>query len=420
MEYTGVTDGNLRFRAEIPVLYFQNGRYIPEIRIKEKTSGQEFIYHKPEDPHTHMTVGKAGFIRMHSRFMINESSYKYAIRDFQKIQKFLPHSLEGLYSSGFCSDEYLSMEELSLQIWSSSEADKLAIKMYYSIDGREFNERNDFIIADDSRNGKLLYDGVEYHCLNSENPPLAEYSIRVNAGINDILGQLSYEMGSTHDLRYYVTVSSGDFEVRFPETGYVETYFKVVDSPLGADCQASLLPIDLLVWDAVIKEKKVYFKWITAHESNNEFFEIERSYDAVNWNSKEKIPGKGNSNDVNHYYYVDNLPLPGISYYRLKQTDFDGVNKFSKTKIIRNFDNDIIFYPNPVSVFLHYSVVDPGNNYFIQIFTSSGQLVESHTVPEFALYENKINLQNLEKGIYILKYINMQNFHSRVIRLVKL
>ena len=420
MEFAGDAKGYLRFKAEIPVLYFRSGRYFTEIRIKDKISGEEFIYNNSEDSRISLTIGMAGFIRMHSIFIINDNSFKYAISDFQKIQKFLPEYLEGRYSTGFCSDEYLTLDEITMQIWNTAEPDELDIAMHYSIDGAEFNHKADFTITDDSRNGNILYDGAEYEFIDEENSSFTEYSIIVNAAIDDILGQLSYEAESVHDIRFYIIVSSGGEESRYPESGYIELNFKVANSPTGADCQASLLPIDLLTWDVVLKEKIVYLKWITAHEVNNDYFEIEKSSDAINWISIEKIPGKGNSNSVNHYFSSDNYPLPGFNYYRLKQTDFDGGNKFSKTKMIRNSENEIMLYPNPVSSYLYYSVVDPGKNYYIEIFNSQGQLVESHTVPEFSAYKNKIDLRHLDKGIYILKYINLQNFQSRVMRLVKL
>jgi hypothetical protein len=41
------------------------------------------------------------------------------------------------------------------------------------------------------------------------------------------------------------------------------------------------------------------------------------------------VDGAGNSNQTLHYQFIDKYPLPGITYYRLKQTDFDGSYEYS-------------------------------------------------------------------------------------------
>ncbi|NTW33943.1 MAG: hypothetical protein HGB12_15230 [Bacteroidetes bacterium] len=91
----------------------------------------------------------------------------------------------------------------------------------------------------------------------------------------------------------------------------------------------TLLPVELLEFNANAVCGEIELDWITASETNNDFFTIERSVDAVTFSIVGYMNGAGNSNEIIRYSYTDKNPIPGISYYRLKQTDFDGKFTFS-------------------------------------------------------------------------------------------
>jgi|GEM_PF-1629582 hypothetical protein len=84
------------------------------------------------------------------------------------------------------------------------------------------------------------------------------------------------------------------------------------------------LPVDLLAFTAHSTAHNVILHWATATETNNDFFTLERSSDGRNFMHLAYLKGSGFSNRVLHYSYIDNQPISGISYYRLKQTDYDG------------------------------------------------------------------------------------------------
>ena len=96
----------------------------------------------------------------------------------------------------------------------------------------------------------------------------------------------------------------------------------------------STLPIELLRFTAVAKDTYVQIDWLTATEINNDYFNVERSADGLNFNSMSKINGAGNSTEVLSYSSVDERPLDGISYYRLKQTDYDGETSYSNIEAV--------------------------------------------------------------------------------------
>ncbi|MEK7225642.1 MAG: hypothetical protein AAB221_08160, partial [Bacteroidota bacterium] len=96
----------------------------------------------------------------------------------------------------------------------------------------------------------------------------------------------------------------------------------------------------------------------TVSEINNDYFTVQRSRDMENFENIATVKGSGNSNTPINYSSTDNNPLEGISYYRLKQTDFDGTVTYSnavpvtisktKTSTGKSLSiNNIIVYPNP-------------------------------------------------------------------------
>lgn len=95
---------------------------------------------------------------------------------------------------------------------------------------------------------------------------------------------------------------------------------------LASASSANPLPIKLVDFTASIvrEETAVLLDWQTESEVNNDFFTIERSSDGYNWLAIHKASGAGSSNSLLRYEHLDENPLSGISYYRLKQTDFDG------------------------------------------------------------------------------------------------
>ena len=84
------------------------------------------------------------------------------------------------------------------------------------------------------------------------------------------------------------------------------------------------LPIELISFNADCHNNTVLLSWATASEINNAYFTIQRSMDGITFSDLVFINGKGNSNTLSNYSYLDKNPLNGLTYYRLKQTDFNG------------------------------------------------------------------------------------------------
>lgn len=85
-----------------------------------------------------------------------------------------------------------------------------------------------------------------------------------------------------------------------------------------------VLPVELLSFTAESEGKEVELKWTTASEKNNDYFLVERSENGISFTEIAKVDGSGNLSSKRNYTTHDSEPLEGISYYRLKQVDFNG------------------------------------------------------------------------------------------------
>lgn len=110
------------------------------------------------------------------------------------------------------------------------------------------------------------------------------------------------------------------------------------------------MPIELLHFDATVVDEQVELRWQTASEIDNDYFTIERSKDAQEWEVVTHVDGAGNSTQPLAYATVDNNPFTGVSYYRLKQTDFDGTFTYSSIRAVTiGASFALTVYPNPVT-----------------------------------------------------------------------
>jgi hypothetical protein len=108
-------------------------------------------------------------------------------------------------------------------------------------------------------------------------------------------------------------------QVGFSKCGAITTDTGVIFNNLECITSISLpsilLPTDLVSFSAVTNNYHVELGWQTASEVNNDFFNIERSTDAINFISIFKINGGRNSSQILNYSMIEDTPLNGRSYY---------------------------------------------------------------------------------------------------------
>jgi len=92
---------------------------------------------------------------------------------------------------------------------------------------------------------------------------------------------------------------------------------------------SSTLPIELISFSARATENFCELDWVTASETNNDYFTIERSATGEEFEAVAKVKGAGTTTTLENYEYRDMQPHEGLSYYRLRQTDYDGTSTVS-------------------------------------------------------------------------------------------
>ena len=117
------------------------------------------------------------------------------------------------------------------------------------------------------------------------------------------------------------------------------------------DVPPPTLPIELRSFTLEQRLYEIELSWSTVWELNNNFFTLERSVDGDEFEAMVDILGAGTTGQQQNYSYTDYQPISGRSYYRLKQTDFDG--QFSYSQVLSaNFQPKQAYlriYPNPSS-----------------------------------------------------------------------
>ncbi len=120
---------------------------------------------------------------------------------------------------------------------------------------------------------------------------------------------------------------------------------------IGADETGSVLPIELISFNAMCKNGSVLLTWTTASETNNNYFTIERSRNGKDFESIAYVTGAGNSKRLNKYTFNDDASMSGNLYYRLKQTDYNGHFSYSNSVyLIDNCEESEISNPEIISV----------------------------------------------------------------------
>jgi hypothetical protein len=172
------------------------------------------------------------------------------------------------------------------------------------------------------------------------------------------------------------------------------------------DCGNEVFPVEILGFTAEKVDAGIMLDWVTVTEINNDYFQIQRSYDADVFEAIGQVKGAGNSNSVLTYQFLDNTYTSNKIFYRLKQYDFDGSFTYSNIVEITFEESDMIkmnVFPNPASEMVN--VVVPGmkgGTYHVVVHDMSGRLVHKDLLnPVTGTME--LNVSNWANGIYIVQ-----------------
>ncbi len=184
-------------------------------------------------------------------------------------------------------------------------------------------------------NGSISKNGA---FVNSKNPDFAnqmgididELEVGTGYGILPNAKEIELEFGTEAD-RYLPGVFAFTVKLASPESGP--------------------LPVKLISFSAVLKDKVSYLTWNTENELNNKYFDVERSEDGIHFKKIGLVNGQGTTSIAQFYQFNDSLnTTASVIYYRLKIVDLDGNYSYSKIVPLRMtgiLNDHISIYPNP-------------------------------------------------------------------------
>lgn len=197
------------------------------------------------------------------------------------------------------------------------------------------------------------------------------------------------------------STSSGSIKegtVTAPVSSFSNTIYTV-----GSISTLNPLPVKLFDFRAVQQASAVELSWKTASETNNAYFEVERSSDGKVWYSIGMRKAAGNhETDIHMYTFTDVNPLNGVQLYRLKQTDLDGAAEYSASvQVLFGLGTKASVYPQPVSGTLQIVSADGAELELVSIYNAMGQVVLSLT--GIHAESCSLDMSGLATGIYHLE-----------------
>lgn len=185
----------------------------------------------------------------------------------------------------------------------------------------------------------------------------------------------------------------------------------------------NMLPVTLTSFHATCANEKGSFSsivWNTASESNSSHFVVEKSRDGINWGFVGEKQAAGQSNSDISYYFIDENPFNGISYYRLRQVDYEGKEWIYGPISVRcegQIESDISIYPNPnngkFTIEISNSKAD--DNATLQLSDLTGKIIASERISlNKGTTQFFIDYPSLASGTYFVNLIGENSVLKRL------
>ncbi|MBN2728043.1 MAG: T9SS type A sorting domain-containing protein [Bacteroidales bacterium] len=252
---------------------------------------------------------------------------------------------------------------------------------------------------------------------NTLGPPVrcsfAAYSSPGKTGLSTSSGDLSEDVSGDQFVAELDVVAGEAYFIMINEWNKLNPNSYSLDWTLtnGAAFDCTILPVGFLDLIAKPSGENVNISWRTASEVNNDYFNVERSYNGDIFEAIATIDGSGNSNEIKRYTYLDENPGEDVIFYRIKQTDFDGAFSYSKVvsvNMLENMDDLLQIYPNPATDAISIDADASLLYNFYRIYNVAGEVIESGVIDQ---YHKEINTSEYAEGMY---YLTLGGEHKEV------
>lgn len=207
-----------------------------------------------------------------------------------------------------------------------------------------------------------------------------------------------------------INVQAGEMYLMYIDNWYRTGLAFTLDwdtGPGAASLACTILPVELFNLKADARRQAVDVTWSTASERNIAYHEVQRSADGQHFVPIGRVDAIGYSQQRVDYGYVDQDPLNGANYYRLRSVETNGTQEFSDAVPVyfsTHFPDALAIYPNPATtlVQVRYTSTDSAPIQW-RIVDAGGRLVKSGSAVGAAGREQlDIPLTGIEQGCYVL------------------
>lgn len=180
----------------------------------------------------------------------------------------------------------------------------------------------------------------------------------------------------------------------------------------------TIVPVELISFNATLVDGKVKLDWYTETETNNAGFSIERASNGIDFQEIFFIGGNGTSTNRNVYSYIDETAKSGVYYYRLKQMDFDGSFEYLKViSIDIGMPGGFILeqnYPNPFNPATKIGFQIPNSGFItLKVYDLLGNeaAIILNEEKESGYYQVEFDASRFSSGVYFYK-LTTDNFSA--------
>ena len=185
---------------------------------------------------------------------------------------------------------------------------------------------------------------------------------------------------------------------------------------------ATVLPVVMLSLEVEqVGDEGIRLNWSTQAEINNDYFTVERSINGLDFVPIGELKGGGNTDDLMEYEFLDRNAIPGLNYYRLMQTDFDGKQTHAD-RIAVHFEigEHLALFPNPLNtdvLRLSYSATETTNGK-VAIMDLRGRIIRRFDLKlNTGSQMHMLNTHSIPAGVYVLQLsVNGKLSHERFVK----
>jgi hypothetical protein len=208
------------------------------------------------------------------------------------------------------------------------------------------------------------------------------------------------------------------------------TYYMMVNNYEDA-CSFSItgwsisgtLPMELVSFVGNNEGKFNVLEWVVASQKNVESYTLEHSPDARNFVPIATMLAKDDQGNVK-YSYNDENPFTDVTYYRIKQKDTDGREKYSNTisvSLKSLYDNIYNIHPNPTADNLYFEYYSKSTGIIdVELLGYAGNVVyQQHQRLEEGKNYVVLPMSQLDNGVYILKVVSVKSGKTTYHKIIK-